>query len=46
MSDVERAVSAIESDMLAAGSGARGTVFGSRGPGQVGHVFNVVNQMA
>lgn len=24
------------------GAGARGVVFGDRGPGQVGHVFNVV----
>ena len=30
--------------MISAGSGARGIVFGSYGPGQVGHVFNVVNQ--
>lgn len=29
--------------MIEAGSGARGIVFGSRG-GDVGHVFNVVNQ--
>ncbi|MHA7648702.1 toxin glutamine deamidase domain-containing protein [Mycobacterium sp. ML4] len=34
----------IESEMLAAGDGARGVVFGARRPGQVGHVFNVVNQ--
>ncbi len=34
----------ITQKMLAAGNGARGVVFGSRGPGQVGHVFNVVNQ--
>ncbi|PJE27371.1 hypothetical protein CVM39_12300 [Pseudooceanicola antarcticus] len=33
------------SDIMAgAGDGARGIVFGSRGPDQVGHVFNVVNQ--
>ena len=30
--------------MLAAGDGSRGVVFASAGPGQVGHVFNVVNQ--
>jgi hypothetical protein len=30
--------------MTNAGSGARGIVFGSYGPGQPGHVFNVVNQ--
>ncbi|WP_075508691.1 toxin glutamine deamidase domain-containing protein [Gilliamella sp. App2-1] len=30
--------------MSNAGSGARGIVFGSYGPGQPGHVFNVVNQ--
>ncbi|CCK66137.1 toxin glutamine deamidase domain-containing protein [Mycobacterium canetti] len=35
---------AIEVTMTAAGDGARGIVFASRGPGQVGHVFNVVNQ--
>lgn len=35
---------AIEATMTAAGDGARGIVFASRGPGQVGHVFNVVNQ--
>lgn len=34
----------IETGMLKAGDGARGIVFGSRGQGQVGHVFNVVNQ--
>lgn len=34
----------IEGVMSAAGDGARGVVFASRGPGQVGHVFNVVNQ--
>lgn len=34
----------ITSGMQAAGPGARGIVFGSRSPGQVGHVFNVVNQ--
>lgn len=35
---------AIEAQLLGAGHGARGIVFGSRGPGQVGHVFNAVNQ--
>jgi filamentous hemagglutinin len=35
---------AIEKDMSSAGSGARGIIFGSRGPGQIGHFFNVVNQ--
>jgi RHS repeat-associated protein len=35
---------AIESQLLGAGSGARGIVFGSRGAGEVGHVFNAVNQ--
>ncbi|OCG22604.1 toxin glutamine deamidase domain-containing protein [Gilliamella sp. App4-10] len=30
--------------MSNAGPGARGVVFGSYGPGQPGHVFNVVNQ--
>jgi filamentous hemagglutinin len=34
----------IEAMMTAAGDGSRGVVFASRGPGQVGHVFNVVNQ--
>jgi filamentous hemagglutinin len=34
----------IEAAMTAAGDGARGVVFASPGPGQVGHVFNVVNQ--
>ncbi|MBI3213531.1 MAG: ADP-ribosyltransferse [Mycobacterium sp.] len=34
----------IESAMVAAGAGSRGVVFASRGPGLVGHVFNVVNQ--
>ena len=33
------------SDALsAAGPGARGIIFGSRGTGEVGHVFNAVNQ--
>ena len=35
---------AIESQLLSAGSGSRGIVFGSRGAGQVGHVFNAINQ--
>jgi filamentous hemagglutinin len=30
--------------MSYAGPGSRGIVFGDRGSGQVGHVFNVVNQ--
>ena len=30
--------------MERAGPGARGIVYGSRGPGAVGHVFNVINQ--
>jgi filamentous hemagglutinin len=34
----------IEQIMTAAGPGARAIVFGSRGAGQVGHVFNVANQ--
>ncbi|QTD55550.1 toxin glutamine deamidase domain-containing protein [Parasphingorhabdus cellanae] len=34
----------ITATMEAAGNGARGIVFGYRGPNQVGHVFNVVNQ--
>ncbi|AWH88634.1 DUF637 domain-containing protein [Limnobaculum parvum] len=34
----------ITQQMINEGSGARGIVFGSYGPGQVGHVFNVVNQ--
>ncbi len=37
-------IAKIESDMAAAGSRARGIVFGNRGAGQTGHVFNVVNQ--
>ena len=36
--------SAIEAQLSSAGPGARGIVFGSRGPGQLGHVFNAVNQ--
>jgi len=27
-----------------AGPGSRGIVFGSRGPGAIGHVFNAANQ--
>ena len=34
----------IAQQLLSAGNGARGIVFGSRGAGNVGHVFNVVNQ--
>ncbi|RPD91626.1 hypothetical protein BBB56_23370, partial [Candidatus Pantoea deserta] len=34
----------ITQQMTSAGSGSRGIVFGSYGPGQPGHVFNVVNQ--
>ena len=34
----------IELEMITAGEGSRGIVLGLRGPGQVGHVFNVVNQ--
>jgi filamentous hemagglutinin len=34
----------ISKTMSIAGDGARGIVYGSNGPGQVGHVFNVVNQ--
>lgn len=34
----------IAQQMSASGAGARGIVFGSYGPGQPGHVFNVVNQ--
>ncbi|TYD34517.1 toxin glutamine deamidase domain-containing protein [Xanthomonas sontii] len=30
--------------MIDIGAGARGIVYGSYGPGQPGHVFNVVNQ--
>jgi Papain fold toxin 1, glutamine deamidase len=36
--------SGIEQQMLKAGDGARGIVFGSRGPDEGGRVFNVVNQ--
>lgn len=34
----------IAQQMASSGNGARGIVFGSYGPGQPGHVFNVVNQ--
>jgi filamentous hemagglutinin len=34
----------IEQEMLKAGDGARGIIFGSRGANEAGHVFNVVNQ--
>jgi RHS repeat-associated protein len=37
-------VEGIAKTMTDAGSGARGIVFGSHGQGEVGHVFNVVNQ--
>jgi hypothetical protein len=37
-------ISSVSDSMLVAGSGARGIVFGYRGNGSVGHVFNVVNQ--
>ena len=37
-------VQSMRSDLLEAGNGARGIVYGSRGPGEVGHVFNAVNQ--
>lgn len=37
---IEKAAEALS----AAGPGARGIVFGSRGSGEVGHVFNAVNQ--
>ena len=36
--------SSIAAELGNAGSGARGIVFDSRGPGEVGHIFNVVNQ--
>lgn len=36
--------SAIETQLLNAGNGAQGVVFGSRGAGRVGHVFNAINQ--
>ncbi|WP_180964227.1 beta strand repeat-containing protein [Ralstonia mannitolilytica] len=34
----------VTGQLAAAGDGARGIVFGSRGAGEAGHVFNVVNQ--
>ncbi|UVL74223.1 two-partner secretion domain-containing protein [Pseudomonas protegens] len=34
----------VSQKMIDIGSGARGIVYGSYGPGQPGHVFNVVNQ--
>jgi hypothetical protein len=34
----------ISDEIASAGPGARGIIFGSRGSGEVGHVFNVVNQ--
>ncbi|WP_238137072.1 DUF637 domain-containing protein, partial [Variovorax sp. JS1663] len=34
----------IEELLLLAGNGARGIIYGARGPGEAGHVFNVVNQ--
>jgi hypothetical protein len=34
----------VSAAMGEAGNGARGIVFGSRGEGEVGHVFNVVNR--
>ncbi|MET9489948.1 toxin glutamine deamidase domain-containing protein [Nocardia sp. NPDC006630] len=34
----------IEQLLSEAGDGARGVVFASNGPGQVGHVFNVINE--
>jgi hypothetical protein len=37
-------ISSVSDALSAAGPGARGIVFGSRGGGEVGHVFNVVNQ--
>ncbi|MBL0419251.1 hemagglutinin repeat-containing protein [Ramlibacter sp. AW1] len=37
-------ISDVAAAVAAAGPGARGIVFGSRGNGEVGHVFNVVNQ--
>lgn len=37
-------IDTVSEAMSAAGSGARGIVFGSRRGGRVGHVFNVVNQ--
>lgn len=37
-------IGSVSEAMSAAGSGARGIVFGSRGGGEPGHVFNAVNQ--
>jgi RHS repeat-associated protein len=37
-------IGSISESILAAGPGARGIVFGARSRGEVGHVFNVVNQ--
>lgn len=37
-------ISSVSEALTAAGPGARGIVFGSRGNGNVGHVFNAVNQ--
>lgn len=37
-------IGSVSEALSAAGPGARGIVFGSRGSGEVGHVFNVVNQ--
>lgn len=37
-------IESVSEVLLAAGPGARGIVFGSRGSGEVGHVFNVANQ--
>jgi RHS repeat-associated protein len=37
-------IQAAEGQLRAAGNGARAIIFGYRGPGQVGHVFNGVNQ--
>lgn len=37
-------IGSVSDALSAAGPGARGIVFGSRGAGQVGHVFNGVNQ--
>ncbi|WP_158101020.1 toxin glutamine deamidase domain-containing protein [Variovorax sp. JS1663] len=37
-------VDSIEQQLISAGNGTRGIVFGSRDPGRPGHVFNVVNQ--
>jgi hypothetical protein len=37
-------INTIAGIMADAGTGARGIVYGSRGPNGLGHVFNVVNQ--